>query len=168
MPLLKNGKPHTDEFTDLSATATPDMLTTTAGPVLVSLQQWQDHRAELLARGTELGLVLRSDEKPAAVSDDLEHFAMIALDFPSFRDGRAYSSARILRQRYGFAGELRAVGDVLLEQLHFMHRVGFNSFALASDNAVAEWETAANDISVWYQPTGDGRRTAIQQRHAAG
>ncbi|MEE4184192.1 MAG: DUF934 domain-containing protein [Gammaproteobacteria bacterium] len=168
MALLKDGRPHADEYTDVSAGTTADVLNSTAGPVIVSLQQWQTHRDELLRRGTHLGIVLRSDEKPDALSSDLEHFAVIALDFPTFRDGRAYSSARVLRQRYGYAGELRAVGDVLLEQLHFMHRVGFNSFLLESDNVVAEWETAASDISVWYQPTGDGRPTAIQQRHAAG
>jgi uncharacterized protein (DUF934 family) len=168
MALLKNGKPHADEFTDVSASTEPLGPDLAAGPLLVSLQQWQAHREALLQRGTPLGVILPSDEKPAALSADLQHFALIALDFPTFRDGRAYSSARILRQRYGYTGELRAVGDVLLEQLHFMHRVGFNSFALASDDAVAAWEIAANDISVWYQPTEDGRPTAIQQRHAAG
>jgi uncharacterized protein (DUF934 family) len=107
---------------------------------------------------------LRSDESPVLVADDLERFAVIALEFPAFRDGRAYSYARILRERYGFAGELRAVGDVLMEQLHFMLRVGFDAFELGGDDPVAAYETALKDFSVWYQPTGDGRGTAMQLR----
>jgi len=161
MALLKDGRPQADEYTDVSAAADP----AARGPVLVSLTQWREHRAALLARDERLGLRLQSDEKPASVSDDLQHFDLVALEFPTFRDGRAYSSARLLRERYGYAGELRAVGDVLLEQLHFMHRVGFNSFELDTDDAAREWQIAASDISVWYQPTGDGRRTAVENRH---
>ena len=166
MALLKDGQPHIDDFTDVSAKEALDAPLQTTAPLIVSLTQWQQHRAALLLRDAPLGIVLRSDEKPDTISAELERFAIIALDFPTFRDGRAYSYARLLRQRYGYTGELRAIGDVLLEQLHFMHRVGFNSFQLASDDAVAEWQIAASDITVWYQPTGDGRTTAIQQRHA--
>jgi len=73
-----------------------------------------------------------------------------------------------LRERFGFDGELRAVGNVLLEQLHFMHRVGFNAFVVESDDAAREWEIAASDISVWYQPTADGRKPVMQLRHGRG
>jgi uncharacterized protein (DUF934 family) len=90
---------------------------------------------------------------------------MIALEFPAFRDGRAYSYARLLRDRYGYTGELRAVGDVLLEQLHFMHRVGFDAFLIKDNDAIEAWQTALADISVWYQPTGDGRPSVIELRH---
>ncbi|SVE02565.1 uncharacterized protein METZ01_LOCUS455419, partial [marine metagenome] len=81
------------------------------------------------------------------------------------RDGRAYSYARLLRERYKFTGELRAVGDVLLEQLHYMHRVGFNSFNLDSEQPLEEWKTAVGEFTVWYQPTADGRPTATELRH---
>ncbi len=86
--------------------------------------------------------------------------------FPKFRDGRAYSYARLLRERYGFEGELRAVGDVLLEQLFFMLRTGFNAFELTAEDPLGAYRTALGDLSVFYQPTGDGRATALQLRHA--
>jgi len=161
MALLKNGKAVTDTFTDCSELE--DIPAT--GAVIVSLEQWQSLRDDLLARQDSLGIVLKSDQKPELIVDDLSHFSLIALEFPAFVDGRAYSYARLLRDRYGYAGELRAVGDILLEQLHFMHRVGFDSFALKSDDAVGAWETALADLSVWYQPTGDGRESVIELRH---
>ena len=161
MALLKNGKLSEDTFTDCSGEDT----VAPSGDVIVSLEQWQKHRDELIARETELGIVLRSHEKPELIADDLEQFAVIALDFPAFGDGRAYSYARLLRDRYKYQGELRAVGDVLLEQLHFMHRVGFDGFQIQSDDAVRAWEIAFDDLSVWYQPTSDGRASVIQLRH---
>ena len=84
-----------------------------------------------------------------------------------FKDGRAYSYARLLRERWGYRGELRAVGDVLLEQLHFMQRVGFDAFAIASPEALRHWQTASGEFSTWYQATGDGRRPARELRHGA-
>lgn len=162
MALLKDGAIAVDTYTDASAA---EALPAT-GDIIVSLKQWEEQRAALVQRDSALGIKLLSDEKPAAIQHDLQHFAVIALDFPAFRDGRAYSYARLLRERYAYAGELRAVGDVLLEQLHFMHRVGFNSFALQDNDAARAWKIAADDISVWYQPTEDGRTTALQRRHS--
>ncbi len=161
MALLKDGLPADDIYTDVSLAETPVF----DGAVIVSLEQWQAHQDDLRAHDAPLGIVLRSDEKPALIADDLDAFAVIALDFPTFRDGRAYSHARLLRDRFGYAGELRAVGDVLLEQLHYMQRVGFNSFSVVSDDALRDWQIAAQDISVWYQPTSDGRPTALKLRH---
>jgi len=163
MALLKNGKLIEDAYTDCTDLETIPP----AGAVLVSVEQWQQHRDALVSRQEALGILLKSDEKPELIADDLAHFALIALEFPAFGDGRAYSYARLLRDRYNYAGELRAVGDVLLEQLHFMHRVGFDAFAVHSDDAIAAWETALADLSVWYQPTGDGRASVIELRHEA-
>jgi uncharacterized protein (DUF934 family) len=161
MPLLKDGSITADSYRDVSGEETLPA----DGAIIVSLSQWQDHGEELGARSAPLGIVLRCDEKPTTIADCLDKFAVIALDFPAFSDGRAYSYARLLRDRYGYEGELRAVGDVLLEQLHFMHRVGFNAFSITSESAAKDWETAAADISVWYQPTGDGRSSVLQLRH---
>jgi len=159
--LLKNGKITADTFTNISdAEAIPDQ-----GDLIVSLAQWQEHKTLLKNRDDQLGIVLRSDEKPELIAEDLESFAVIALDFPAFGDGRAYSYARLLRDRHGYSGELRAVGDVLLEQFHFMNRVGFNAFSVESEDAAKDWEIAAADVSVWYQPTNDGRKSIIQLRH---
>jgi uncharacterized protein (DUF934 family) len=162
MALLKHGKLTQDSYTDCSAA---DDLND-AGNIIVSLEQWREHRAALLARTDDFGIKLTSAEKPEEITADLEHFSVIALEFPAFVDGRAYSYARLLRDRYGYTGELRAVGDVLLEQLHYMHRVGFDAFTVDNDDAVGAWETALADLSVWYQPTNDGRASIIELRHA--
>jgi uncharacterized protein (DUF934 family) len=161
MALIKDGKLVADTFVDASAADTLPP----AGAVLVTLEQWQAQRAALLARGTPLGIRLHSDQPPDLIAADLPHFALVALEFPKFRDGRAYSYARLLRERYGFKGELRAVGDVLLEQLFFMLRTGFNAFQIESADPLGDYNTALGDLSVWYQPTGDGRPTAMQLRH---
>lgn len=161
MALLKNGAVETDLYTDVS---TADIIPEN-GAIIVSLVQWLEQRDALLARNEPLGIILHSDEKPETIADDLDSFDVIALEFPAFKDGRAYTYARLLRTRYDYKGELRAVGDVLLEQLHFMHRVGFNAFDIHSNDAVRAWEIAAADISVWYQTTGDGRTPIIRLRH---
>ena len=161
MALVKNGELVASPFVDASgAEAVPP-----TGPVIVSLDQWKAQRDELLKRGTPLGIRLRSDQPPELVAADLSHFAVVALEFPKFRDGRAYSYARLLRERYGFKGEVRAVGEVLLEQLFFMLRTGFDVFDIQSADPIKDWRTALADFSVWYQPTADGRPTATQLRH---
>ena len=135
------------------------------GPVLVNLEQWQRNRVQLLKRADPVAVKLRSDQPPELVAGDLESLAMVALEFPAFADGRAYSYARLLREQYGFTGEIRAVGDVLVEQIHFMERTGFDTFELDSDDPVGDLQMAAADFDVWYQPAADGRKTALQLRH---
>jgi uncharacterized protein (DUF934 family) len=163
MALVRNGRIAADPFVDASGlTELP-----AAGPVIVGLEQWRAHRDALVARHDPVGIRLRSDQHPAAIADALARFAVIALEFPVFRDGRAYSYARLLRERYGYAGELRAVGDVLLEQLHFMQRVGFDAFEIAGDDPLGDWRTATSEFSTWYQATGDGRAPARELRHRA-
>lgn len=158
--LVKNDALVDDPFLDATGLETlPER-----GPLIVALEQWLAHREALLARGQPLGLRLRSDQSPEAIADDVECFEVIALEFPKFRDGRAYSYARLLRERYGYRKELRAVGDVLLEQLHFMMRVGFDAFEIKDPDPLGAYRAAAADFSVWYQPVGDGRPTAMQLR----
>ncbi len=153
MPLIKD-----DQLIDDPWTTAPD-----EGPlpveerIIVSLERWQAARTELLARNGRLGIHLKSDQPPALIADDLASFDLVALEFPAFKDGRAYSYARLLRERYGFTGELRAVGQVLRDQLLFMHRCGFDSFEVADDGALDAWREAAREISVWYQPATDRR-----------
>jgi len=161
MALIKNNAIVEDPYIDATTTETLPP----SGPVIVTLAQWQAARDALLARGAPLGIRLHSDQSPELIADDVRHFALVALEFPKFRDGRAYSYARLLRERYGFKGELRAVGDVLMEQLFFMLRTGFDAFELAGTDPLAQYRTALADFSVWYQPTGDGRPTAMQLRH---
>ena len=161
MALIKHGQLVADEFIAVA----DDEALPAEGAVLVSLARWQAERAALLERGLPVGVRLKSDQSPELIADDLDRVSLVALEFPQFRDGRAYSYARMLRERYGYEGEVRAVGDVLMEQLHFMVRTGFDAFELAGDDPLGQYETAMADFSIWYQPTDDGRLTAIQRRH---
>lgn len=162
MALIRKGELVADRFLDVSgAQAIP-----ASGTIIVSLEQWLANLDALISRREPIGIRLRSDQHPEVIADDLDHFALIALEFPVFKDGRAYSYARLLRERWGFKGELRAVGDVLLEQLHFMQRVGFDAFELHGADPLADWRTASREFSTWYQATGDGRVPARELRHA--
>jgi uncharacterized protein (DUF934 family) len=143
MTLIRNGAEAQDNFVN----AIGQGEIPASGPVIVSLEQWLDNLDSLIVRRDPLGIRLRSDQNPEVIADDIDHFALIALEFPLFKDGRAYSYARLLRERWGFRGELRAVGEVLLEQLHFMQRVGFNSFELNRTDAARDWEIAIKQIS---------------------
>ena len=160
--LIRNGVLSDDSFV---AVGSQDGLPS-SGDIIVTLDHWRAHRDRLIRPRGRVGVRLRSDEPPELIAEDLEHFAVVALEFPAFRDGRAYSYARLLRERYGFAGEIRAVGDVLLEQLHFMVRVGFDAFELVSANPEQDFEIAQADFSVWYQPGADERETAVELRHS--
>ena len=160
MPLLKNGEIAEDPYTRVEG----DGALPAVGAVLVDLARWLTERDALIARDADVGVWLASSEAPASIAEDLPHLALVALEFPAFTDGRAYSSARLLRERHGYPGEVRAVGDVLIEQLHFMDRAGFSSFEFSSDQPAEDWVTAQSDMKIWYQPTGDERPTATQLR----
>ena len=165
MPLLKDGRIADDPWSDLPETPEPASDADAGAPdtpfldvdLIVTLDQWRGQRETLLRRNGRLGLRLASDQPPEEIASDLEHFDLIALEFPKFNDGRAYSYARLLRERHGFKGELRAVGNVLRDQLFFMLRCGFDSFAVADEKTAAAWKDAIEEIQVWYQPTADGR-----------
>ena len=163
MPLVRNGAAVQDPWT---AATTADQLDQ-PGPLLVTLDLWRAHRDRLAGRAGPLGLRLSSDQSPALVADDLDRFDLIALEFPKFTDGRAYSYARLLRERYGFTGEVRAVGHVLRYQIAFMLRCGFDALDL-DDRAAAGWDAATTAFSAWYQPATDGQAPiTARRRHAA-
>jgi uncharacterized protein (DUF934 family) len=160
MPLIKDGRVVEDTWLRLEDDAQPEPGTA----VIVSLERWQAERETLAGRNAPLGLWLKSDQSPAGVAEDLGHFDLVALEFPKFNDGRAFSYGRLLRERYGFTGEVRAVGEILQDQLLFMHRCGFDAFAVAADDALDRWAAAIGEISVWYQPMADGRPFASSLR----
>ena len=139
-----------------------------AGAVIVTLARWQANRDQLLARPTPLGLRLKSEQPPSLIAGDIERFDAIALEFPKFTNGRAYSSARLLRERYGFRGELRAVGNVLRDQLALMRRCGFDSYEIPPQVNAAAWITSLGGISVIYQPAADERASVLVLRHGIG
>src|SRR5262245_13179497 len=137
------------------------------GAVIVTLARWQANRDQLTARPTPLGLRLKSDQPPSLVAGDVERFDVIALEFPKFTNGRAYSSARLLRERYGFRGELRAVGDALRGPLACMRRCGFDRYEIPPQVDAAAWISSLGGISVVYQPATDERASVLALRHGA-
>lgn len=115
---------------ELAAGESAETVALPAGETIFPLAVWQARKAEIAGRGQRVGLLLQPDERVEDVAGELDRFAVIAVNFPKFVDGRGYSTASLLRQRYGYRGELRAVGEVLHDQLFFMRRVGFDSYAL--------------------------------------
>ncbi len=116
------------------------------------LALWLAHRDDLAARG-DVGVLLAPDDDPAALSSDIDRLPLIAVDFPQFTDGRGYSIGRLLRDRHGFRGELRAVGDVLRDQLYALAECGFTAFSIRDDRDPAEASSGFADFEAVYAPT---------------
>jgi uncharacterized protein (DUF934 family) len=134
------------------------------GDVILTLARFQAEGERLLSEGRAVGVRLTSNEEAEALAYDLPRISLVALEFPKFRDGRAYSNARILRERYGFKGELRAVGDVLREQAHFMLRCGFDAFEPADGSSAQQWQAVTQRFRHVYQRAADARAPAFVER----
>jgi uncharacterized protein (DUF934 family) len=160
MPLVKNGKIAADTFVHVA----DDAELPEGGAVLVSAARFLEDPKALLARMGELGVVWPNNRDLDDLLPFLDQLAVIALVFPSFRDGRAYSQARLLRERHGYKGELRATGQVLRDQFLFMLRAGFDALEARKESDAEAFALSAKRYSVFYQPTGDGRITALHQR----
>ena len=166
MPLVKNGKIVTDIFVNV-----PDGVELPGdGAVLVSAARLLEDPEALLRRPGKLGVIWPNNRDVDDLVPFLDRLATVALVFPTFRDGRAYSQARILREQLKYRGELRATGQVLRDQFMFMLRAGFDALEARKQSDVEAFATTAKRYSVFYQPTGDGRLTALsrrlQQRHS--
>jgi uncharacterized protein (DUF934 family) len=129
------------------------------GPAIVSLARFQKEREDLLAWGEKLGLRLEASESPELIGPDVHKLALILLQVPYFRDGRAFSWARLLRTRLGYKGEIRVTGHVLKDQVAFFTRVGVDSFDLPRPVTEVDVEAVRAEISQVYQPSVDGRET---------
>jgi len=134
------------------------------GDIIVPFTYWLENKEALLNRGSKLGVCLNGDDDTQEVAKDIEHFDLIALNFPAFTDGRSYSHARLLRDRYNFKGELRAVGDVLRDQLFYMQRCGINSFQLKEGKDLEGALNAFTELSVKYQTAADGAEPIYKYR----
>ena len=146
--LIKERRIVTDSWQLLEAGATEAPFT---GDVIVPLALWQAQRAQLLIRAGRLGVGGGPQADPAAIADDIGLFGVIAVNFPKFGDGRGYSTARLLRERYGYKGELRAIGDVLRDHLSFMAGCGFDAFAMRDDQDPQDALAAFDDFTEAYQ-----------------
>jgi len=160
MPLVKSGRIVKDSFVRIADDApVPDGV-----PAIVTGDRFIAEAAALTQRRAALGVVWPNNRPVAQLASYLDSIALIGLVFPLFRDGRAYSQARILRERYGFRGELRATGQVLRDQFLFMLRAGFDSFEVTKESDAAAFVESTKRFDVFYQPTGDGRTTVASRR----
>jgi uncharacterized protein (DUF934 family) len=162
MALIRNGARAADAYV---AVCDGDAIPETV-PVLIPAPRFLADVAELARREAPTGVIWPNDRRIAELAPHLDRLSLIALVFPSFRDGRAYSQARQLRERWGFRGELRATGEVLRDQILFMLRAGFESFALKKESDADAFSGILQRYSVFYQPAGDGRITAAAARAA--
>jgi uncharacterized protein (DUF934 family) len=133
-----------------------------SGDVIVGLAAWSEWLAAPTERSGRVGVLLASGEVPEQIVSP-ERAPLIAIEFPKFADGRGYSSARLLRERYKYAGELRAVGDVLRDQLFYMARCGINSFALKAGKDIEGALAAFDDFSIAYQAAADDPRPLFRR-----
>ncbi len=160
MPLVKQGKITTDAFVHV-----PDGAELPGdGAILISAARFLEDAEALSRRAGKTGVIWPNNRDLDDLVPYLDRLAVVALVFPSFRDGRAYSQARLLRERHGYDGELRATGQVLRDQFVFMQRAGFDAFEVKKESDAEAFAATVKRYSVFYQPTGDGRVTALNRR----
>jgi uncharacterized protein (DUF934 family) len=162
MPLIKQGRAIVDSFHHLA----DDEPLPAEGAIIVGLARLHEQRTLLALRSDPLGVRLKAGDAVEQIADDLGRLALIALEFPKFNDGRALSQARLLRERYGYCGEIRATGKVVRDLLQFMHRCGFDAFETGDQVTAEIVERSLASFSLSYQPAADGRPTVIEFRHA--
>ncbi|MEO8180867.1 MAG: DUF934 domain-containing protein [Deltaproteobacteria bacterium] len=160
MRVIKDRQIVDDDWVLLAA----DSALPATGDVIVSLSQWNEasQAGGFAGRAGKVGVRLKSNESPEQIQA-LEQAPLIAIEFPSFTDGRGYTSARLLRDRHGYRGELRAVGDVLRDQLFYMARCGIDSFALKAGKDIEGALSAFLDFSITYQAAADDRRPLFRR-----
>lgn len=157
MPLFDgNGNERRDDWITLA----DDTEIPALRPVIVSLARWRAENETLKNRSGGVGVILTADQLAGELADDLQHLDLVQVTFPSFADGRAYSTARLLRDRFGFEGEIRAGGDVLLDQLQAMLRVGIDTFVISNEPTI-RWTRKGHrpTVDLFYQPAFDTART---------
>ena len=141
-----------------------------SGPLIVSLTRLLDEAEALFDQDAEVGVLLKPEDDLAEVTPHLSRLSLVAVEFPKFNEGRGYSQARLLRNRFRFPGEIRAVGDVSRDRLAFMERCGFNAFVLRAGESLESALSAFSEISLRYQPAEDAADTVgtLRRRRAAG
>lgn len=160
MEIIKQRRIVTDGFVHVA----DDQPLPTTGDVIVSLARFTGEKAALQARTGKVGVQIKSDQTAQDVAADLDGLAVVAIEFPKFRDGRGFSTARLLRDRHGYKGEIRAVGHVIREQLFYMTRCGFDAFELAPGKDIQDALTGFEDFHVTYQAAADDPRPLYRRR----
>ncbi len=162
--LIKKGRGDDFAFVDDAFTAVADDQDIPRGDVIISLARFQTDGDRLLSEGRQIGVRIEPAEEVEALAYDLPRLAVVALAFPKHRDGRAFSSATVLRKRLGFTGEIRAVGDVFVEQAAHMVRCGFDAFEAAPGVTLDRWAHVVNRHRHVYQRAVDARPPAFVER----
>jgi len=162
--LIKDKAIVDDSWTIIAATDAPDSVDTSAKQVIVPLNVWNAQKSTLEARKSEIGVWLNSDELADELGSDAAGFQIIAVNFPGFMDGRGFTAARLLRERFGFDGELRAIGHVIRDQLFFLQRCGFNSFVLGDGANLEIALESFNDFTETYQAAYDQKLPLFRRR----
>ncbi len=162
--IIKNKAVIDDEWSvlHLGDADQPENITVPTGKIIVPLKVWLAQRVALSQR-TDVGVWFASHERAEELQSDVRKFPVIAVDFPKFSDGRGYSIAYHLRNRFGYRGELRAIGDVLRDQLFYMQRMGFDSFAVRACNNIHAALKSLNDFSISYQAAVDDSRPLFRR-----
>lgn len=163
--LIKQGRPQADEWHSLEVVEGQAPVVPQTGRWIVPLEVWQQQRAQLLGRTQDIGVRLEPKDDPAQLADDVGVLGLIAVNFPVFTDGRGYSSARLLRERYGYRGELRAVGDIFQDQLFLLSRCGFDALLLREGEDVDAAVASLSVFSETYQAAND-RGPLFERRFA--
>ena len=153
--LIKDAAVVTDDWHLLAAAADPNGVDIPSGPVIVPLTTWQTAREQLRQREEPLGVWLDTHETADQLGAEAADFELIAVNFPSFMDGRGFTTARLLRERYGFKGELRAIGHFMRDQLCYMKRCGFNAFHFAEATDLGAALKSLDDFTEFYQSATD-------------
>lgn len=153
--IIRDGAIVTDDWNLIAAAEDGAAVALPTGKNIVPLNVWLAQRDILLEGNLPVGVWLDSHQDPAELADVVGRLSVIAINFPKFVDGRGYSIATLLRSRYGFKGELRAIGDVLRDQIFYMKRVGFNAYAVRADKDIHDALNALKDFSEVYQGTVD-------------
>ena len=155
--IIKNGQIVDETWRLLPKDTTMDGLS-------MPLALWVEHAHALKARDGGLGVWLDAGEEIEEIAEQLNNFQVIALNFPSFTDGRHCSTAYLLRTRYDYKGEVRAIGDVLRDQLFALKRCGFDAFALREDKDPEDALKAFADFSEVYQASSDQPQPLFRRR----
>lgn len=160
MPLVKNAAIVEDRFVRIL----DDAVVPDDGEIIVPADRLLADASELTQRSGATGVHWPNDRNVSELAPYLDRLALVSLVFPSFRDGRAYSQARLLRERYQYRGEIRATGDVLRDQFILMHRAGFDAFEVKKEADAVKFAEAVARYSVVYQPGADSQSSAARRR----
>lgn len=162
MKVIKENKIVVDDW--LLVVSEEEQASLPEGKIIVPFTYWMQNRAQLLERKEKVAVCINGDDMTEDVAEELQHFDLIALEFPKFTDGRSYSHARLLRERYGYTGELRAVGNVLRDQLFYMQRCGIDSYQVSEDKDIEDALSGLSGFSVTYQSAADGKEPVYKNR----